>query len=237
MKDKILIVGGDPLYKHLLNKVGSVTKSVDKLIKTPEKISLALFTGGEDIHPYFYNGKDPRKICMTNFKRDMYEKKIFDYCRKYDIKMTGVCRGFQFLNVMAGGSMYQHITNHSIARQHGVYVSHMDSFMDVTSTHHQLVKLRKDAEIVAWAEPRRSAAYIGPKGTRKNPPDEEVEAAIFPKINSMGVQYHPEFMTINSTARLHYLTMVKDFIKMDMHDFVQRYSRRKSHGRSRSRSV
>ncbi|KKN17032.1 hypothetical protein LCGC14_0969810 [marine sediment metagenome] len=238
MKNKIIIVGGDALYERLFKQIGSVTKNINGLIAAPEKISLVLFTGGEDIHPYFYNGEDPRRICMTSFSRDLYEKKIFDYCKIYKVKMTGICRGFQFLNVMAGGFMYQHIDNHGIAGEHSVYMDHIDASMDVTSTHHQLVGLKENAHSMAWSEPRRATKYIGPYGKlEKTAPEKEVEAAIFPKINAMGVQYHPEFMKSNALARLHYLTMVKDFIKMNIHDFVQRYSGRESHGRHRSRSV
>ena len=238
MKNKIIIVGGDPLYRKLFNKVGSVTKSLNELTAAPEKISLVLFTGGEDIHPYFYDGEDPRQICMTSFRRDMYEKRIFNYCKMYKVKMAGICRGFQFLNVMSGGFMYQHISDHGVASGHNIYMDHIDASMQVTSTHHQLVGLQENDHIIAWAEPRRSTIYVGPHGKlEKTAPEKEVEAAIFPKSNAMGVQYHPEFMKPNALARLHYLVMVKDFIKMDIHDFIKRYSRRKFHGRSRSRNT
>lgn len=238
MKNRIIIVGGDPFYDKLFHQVGSVTRSLKGLFKTPEKIALVLFTGGEDVHPYFYNGEDPRRICITNFKRDIHEKKIFDYCKTYKVKMTGICRGFQFLNVMSGGFMYQHISNHGVAEGHNIYMGYIDASMHVTSTHHQLVGLKEDARIIAWSEPRRSTMYVGPHGRlEETAPEKEVEAAIFPKINAMGAQYHPEFMKLNALARLHYLTMVKDFIKMDIHDFAKRYSGRKSHGGNRSRSV
>ncbi len=238
MENKIIIIGGDALYERLFKQVGSVTKDLNDLFTEPEKVALVLFTGGEDVHPYFYNGEDPRQICMTNFKRDMHEQKISDYCRMYKIKMTGVCRGFQFLNTMSGGFMYQHINNHGIAGEHSIYMGHTDTSMEVTSTHHQLVGLKETDHIIAWSEPRRSSIYVGPYGKlEKTAPKKEVEAAIFPKINAMGVQYHTEFMKSNAPARLHYLTMVKDFIKMDIYDFIQRYNGRKLHDRSRARNV
>lgn len=238
MKNKIVIIGRDIHCEQLFKQIGSITENLTDLFAAPEKIALVLFTGGEDIHPYFYNGDDPRRICMTSFKRDIREKKISDYCRMYKVKMTGICRGFQFLNVMAGGFMYQHIDNHGIAGEHGVYMGHIDASMQVTSTHHQLVGLKENAHIMAWSEPSRATMYVGPYGRlEKAAPEKETEAAIFPKINAMGVQYHPEFMKPNALARLHYLTMVEDFIKMDIHDFTKRYSGRKSHGRHYSRST
>lgn len=238
MKNKIIVVGGDKWYEQTFNRVGSVTRNLSGLFKAPEEISLVLFTGGEDVHPYFYNGADPRRICMTNFKRDIHEQNIFDYCKMYKVKMTGICRGFQFLNVMSGGFMYQHISNHGVAEGHNIYMGHIDGSMHVTSTHHQLVGLKENDHIMAWSEPRRSTKYVGPHGRlEKTAPEKEVEAAIFPKINAMGVQYHPEFMKPNALGRLHYLTMVKDFISMNIHDFTKRYSGRKSHDRDRSRNA
>jgi gamma-glutamyl-gamma-aminobutyrate hydrolase PuuD len=238
LKNKVIIVRGDPLYRNLFNEIGSVTENKRDLIATPEKVVLVLFTGGEDVHPYYYNGSDPRNICMSNFRRDFDEKNIFDYCRKYNVKMTGICRGFQFLNVMAGGFMYQHILNHGLggSGEHPIYMSHVDTFMGVTSTHHQLVGLQGSARAIAWAEPRRSTVYIGKEGDKELAPEKEIEAAIFPECNAMGVQYHPEFMKSNSVARIHYLSMVEDFIEMNIDEFTQKYGGRLQNVRQRQSS-
>ena len=223
MRNKVIILGSNNQYDELFSSIGELSWTNRILLAAPEEVALVVFTGGADVHPHFYGGEDKRKICYTNFKRDNYEKNIFDYCRKYDVKMTGICRGFQFLNVMAGGFMYQHIESHGIGGTHGALLPHIGSSMDVTSTHHQLVGIPVDAIPIAWAYPMRSNIYIGPNGDKVDPPDHEVESAIFPNINALGAQYHPEMMENNSLCRVYYTSLVKDFMMMEMSEFVERY--------------
>lgn len=137
--------------------------------------------------------------------------------------MTGICRGIQFLNVMAGGFMYQHIGNHA-GPNHEVYFPYDKSIRRVTSTHHQLVGLPTDAIPIAWSHPKRSDIYIGPYGDKVESPEHEIEAAIFPDINAMGVQYHPEMMRDKDIDRIHYGQIIADFIEMSMKEFINKYS-------------
>lgn len=226
----IAIVGsksyGDPI-KH----IDGLVSGVKFLSKHPEQVALVMFTGGEDIHPSFYNGVDIRSLCSTNIKRDEMEQKIFKFCLKHNIKMTGICRGIQFLNVMAGGFMYQHITNHA-GVVHRAYFPCDNTIRDVTSTHHQLVGLPTNAIPIAWAPLKRSDIYIGPQGFEDDQPDHEIEAAIFPNINAMGVQYHPEMMKENDTCRIHYGQMISNFVKMGMEEFINKYGGRMAHVRN-----
>jgi putative glutamine amidotransferase len=230
----ILVVGSDYYaepFDHL-DEIKSVHKLNSKSWKDPEKISLVMFTGGADVHPSFYGGIDDRDWCMTSIGRDRLEKKMFDFCMEHNIKMTGVCRGIQFLNVMAGGFMYQHITRHA-GPDHDIYFPYDKSVRRVTSTHHQLVGLPNSAIPVAWSQPNRSDIYIGPYGTGVEAPEHEIEAAIFPNINAMGVQYHPEMMWDKDPSKIHYGQMITDFVKMDMKEFIDIYNGGTIHGRSR----
>lgn len=222
MRNKIIVVGGG-LYTKPFKGLGKVSTNLQDLIACPEEIALVLFVGGEDVHPSFYGGIDIDNMCVTDYRRDMKEKNIFDYCRKYNIKMTGICRGFQFLNVMAGGAMYQHVTNHG-GEDHGIYMPHIGMNVSVTSTHHQLVQLGGGSYPISWADPNRSRVYIGPNGGSVKSPKVEIESAIFPNINAVGVQYHPEFMEEDSSGRIHYVCMMKDFIGTDMDSFIERYA-------------
>lgn len=228
----MIVVIGSMYYGEPLNHIDKVVSGVKKLIKYAEEVSLVVFTGGEDVHPYFYGGTDRSDLCMTNILRDQAEKKIFDFCIKHNIKMTGICRGIQFLNVMAGGFMYHHITNHA-GGTHGAYFPCGSIVRYVTSTHHQLVGLPNNAIPIAWSSPKRSDVYIGPQGSKVEMPKYEIEAAIFPNINAMGVQYHPEMMREKDPSRIYYGQMIDDFVKTGMEEFINRYTGRDIHGRSR----
>lgn len=229
-KNSVIVVGGG-YYGEPFRWLSKPTTKLKRLIAQPDKIDLVVFTGGEDVHPGLYKGIDQLNLCATNLKRDMMEKSIFEFCLKHNIKMTGICRGFQFINVMAGGFMYQHITDHGLTGHHDVYFPYNDKFMQVTSTHHQLVGLRSGSFPIAWADPKRSQFYVGPYGEQVEDPELEVEAAVFPAINAMGVQYHPEVMHVLQEGRRHYEEMVRDFVYMEMNDFVEKYAWRNYHVR------
>lgn len=212
MPKHIIIVGGGA-YADPFRKMGrDVTPNVKYLLHEPKSVDLVLFTGGEDVHPNFYGGVDCG-ISYTNLKRDSYEMALLDFCVKHNIKMTGICRGFQFLNVMAGGQMYQDIDSHGVHR-HPAYFRSVDTIYDVSSTHHQLVKLPKDAIPMVWADPKRSHHYNDPNGLI-DPigPNKEVEGAIFPNINAFGVQYHPEMMWEGEEGRTEYENLILKFIE------------------------
>ncbi len=96
--------------------------------------SLIQFVGGEDITPSFYGHHKYTKT-NNNLIRDHREKLIYFTALKLKIPMIGICRGAHFLNVMNGGTLFQHILKH----QH----SHMaldlwDKWeINVSSIHHQ----------------------------------------------------------------------------------------------------
>lgn len=223
-KNKILIVGSMG-YAGPFEKLGEVANSPVDCHLIEDQVKLIVFTGGEDVHPSFYGGDCTGGFSSSNERRDRREQVIFEHCRRLNVKMTGICRGFQFLNVMCGGFMYQHINNHGIGGLHEVKFLKDGEILDVTSTHHQLAGPNTDAIPIAWAHPSRSGLYIGPQGHPVDEPNIEVEAAIFPDYNTMGVQYHPEMMRSESPGRIHYEKMMSDFLDMNMDEFV------KTHGR------
>jgi GMP synthase-like glutamine amidotransferase len=57
-------------------------------------------------------------------------------------------------------------------------------------------------------------------------PKYEMEAAVFPEQNVLGVQYHPEVMKVNEPGRIHFTDMVKDFLNSPMDEFVKQYGRK-----------
>ncbi len=243
MGDKIIVIGPTK-YCEPFEKLGDVTRAITDLVYKTSAVKLVVFTGGEDIHPSLYNGMDVWGLCYTNLKRDIFEEKVFKYCLKNKIKMTGICRGLQLLNVMAGGRMYHHIEHHALWGMHMTYFPYTKDRMAVTSTHHQLVDLPKEAKMIAWSSPKRSLVsrkgvleplYVAFNGETGKVPKYEVEAAVFPGINSMGVQYHPEVMRNTYKAKKHYKRMIKHFMESDISDFAKAYGRRPKNAKERER--
>ncbi len=68
-----------------------------------------LFTGGPDIHP-FYFGEQTQENCANVFlRRDRMEMALLKLVMKTGKPVLGICRGIQLLNVALGGDIYQDI--------------------------------------------------------------------------------------------------------------------------------
>ncbi|WP_232696063.1 gamma-glutamyl-gamma-aminobutyrate hydrolase family protein [Brevibacillus daliensis] len=68
-----------------------------------------LFTGGNDVAPYFY-GEDPLKeVNSISSVRDEYEFALFRKAYEQKKAIMGICRGIQLINVALGGSLFQDI--------------------------------------------------------------------------------------------------------------------------------
>jgi len=224
MKRNKIIIIGHASYACPFENLGDVTLDARELLRDQKNAKLVVFTGGEDVSPKLYAGEDPWKISYCNEDRDRVEKLVFKYCVDHKIRMAGICRGMQFLNVMSGGFMYQHLLNHNLVGRHRIILPN-DDFL-VTSSHHQLVGLSEYAIPMSHSDPSRSTIYVGPDGylvEDEDKPKLEIEAAIFPESGAVGVQYHPEMMETDEYGRMHYERMMSDFLKISMDEFIKKY--------------
>lgn len=172
----------------------------DLVFTNPDQVLCLVFTGGEDVDPSMYGIKPNRKT-GSNLKRDLEEKMYFEEAARRGIPMAGICRGAQFLCVMNGGILAQHISNHGYS--HRIQTSH-GPVVEVTSTHHQMAIPPREAKVLAWAEPKRSKEYEGADGELLYP-EVEYEGVYYPQTHSLGMQWHPEAMS-KSTAGFKYTT-------------------------------
>ncbi|KQN28567.1 peptidase C26 [Pedobacter sp. Leaf41] len=86
-----------------------------------EKCHGIVLTGGEDVHPRFYNMPEYYPYCYEDDideQRDEFEFKVLEYTEKNGIPVLGICRGMQVGNVFFGGNLIPDITtwgkfNHS----------------------------------------------------------------------------------------------------------------------------
>ena len=171
-----------------------------ELISDPRFADLAIFPGGADINPALYGEKpNPRTSwcdIIVNNQIAAFES-LPSHCLKF-----GICRGLQLLCALAGGKLIQDVTNHSYGNHD---IQTIDGkVMTITSCHHQMIfpynLSEDDYHILAWANPSRSQHYFGETNDNIILPQNfvEVEMCWFPKINSLGVQGHPEWMSVNS---------------------------------------
>ena len=101
--DAVVRAGGVPLI---------IPFSTDKevIISQAQLIDGLILSGGHDISPYNYGQEPSQKIGETFPERDTYEIILLEESKKRNIPILGICRGFQLINVAAGGTLYQDLS-------------------------------------------------------------------------------------------------------------------------------
>ena len=174
--------------------------------------------GGGDIHPSIYNQRNVHSgVGVTLSERDILELSFCEYAVEHNIPLIGVCRGAQLLCAYAGGSLYQHVTNHS--SQHMIqlldkhnYKEH--KFLITNSIHHQMMyPWAIPHEIIATTARLLSKEYIFPEEAKlMDPPPSEPEIVWFPTIRGLAIQGHPEYMPDSSEFNLFCNQLVRSYI-------------------------
>ena len=85
-------------------QLGYKLKNFDEIVKCHGIV----LTGGEDVHPRFYNLPEYYPYCYEDDideQRDEFEFRILDYTEENQIPVLGICRGIQVGNVFFGGTL------------------------------------------------------------------------------------------------------------------------------------
>lgn len=159
--------------------------------KTIEEADLVVFTGGEDVNPALYH-EEPHKTTTFSKARDSADTAAYLRCLEAGIPMFGVCRGAQFLHVMNGGKLYQHVDEHTGA--HPMFdVDKRRTIDKVSSVHHQMCiqNVKGGMKILATSAKSRER-WHNPTKLDKGP-NPDVEAFFYRETGCLGVQGHPEY--------------------------------------------
>ena len=110
--------------------------------------------------------------------------------------MTGVCRGGQFLNIMNGGKMWQHVDGHIGKSSHKTVDIDTGQAFVASSTHHQMMIPHKTGKTVAIAQESTKKEKIGRVGqiiSLLGSQGHDIEACFYLKSKSFCFQPHPEY--------------------------------------------
>jgi len=216
-----LVLGSNAYFKPFFEAGGAVVAPSQR-----DMADCIVFTGGTDVNPSMYGEVRSGYVASVDDVRDREEKEIFQYALEHGIPMIGICRGAQFLNVMNGGKLVQHMTGHTSS--HKIRINGSSKFKNkevmVTSTHHQMMvpDVTKSHEMIAYAEDlavQMSAIpfpefndytekYNGGLFSGKEP-----EVLWYDTTNSLCVQYHPEYMDKSSDGAKFFQFLIKEYIK------------------------
>ena len=131
---KVFLEDGDPLIAKMFQEEGY------EIVKEQSAADIVCFGGGDDVSPELYGENNTHSY--SNMKRDLHCIYIYNKARSLGQKCVGICRGGQFLHVMNGGKLCQHIEGHR-NKTHSVCditvagPIHGELWLNVTSDHHQ----------------------------------------------------------------------------------------------------
>lgn len=141
-------MNGTKYYEHFFNKLIDLGEEIKvETINTNNNYDYILFDGGSDVTPSLYNEKTHPET-SNNILRDKYEENIFSLYKNSSTMFMGICRGSQFLNVMCGGTLFQHLDDYKLSHKYyhqietcNTLLKYVPNIMMVNSTHHQAVKI------------------------------------------------------------------------------------------------
>ena len=199
--DGVIRAGGVPVLLPL-------TEDEEVFCRALEMCGGFLITGGQDVSPELYGESERPDNPDTCPLRDRLETCAVKIALERDLSVLGICRGFQILNVLLGGTLYQDIPSevkdalahlhtpneapvtHDVVIEPGTPLLSLlqKDIIHVNSFHHQGVKKLSD-KLKCMA---RAADGVS-------------EAAYMPgKRFVWGVQWHPEmsYKTDENSVRI-----------------------------------
>ncbi len=174
-----------------------------------------LLTGGTDIDPACFGAAMDDQTEEPDRERDSIELALLSEALTRDLPVLAICRGFQLLNVHAGGTLLQHIPSgrhrkvtpdkgepvHTVALTAGSRLSQIyggESTLAVNSRHHQAVDKIGPGLVVSAIDP-----HDGIVEALENP------AGRF----TVGVQWHPENQAPTNSLQLRLFTALADSLR------------------------
>ncbi len=99
---QVLSAGGIPLLLPIVHDLKAIRQQI-------EHIDGLLLSGGQDVHPKYYNSEPSPWLGAVHDERDVFEMEAIKIAIERKIPLLGVCRGQQLINVAFGGTLYQDI--------------------------------------------------------------------------------------------------------------------------------
>lgn len=102
--------GQNAKYIQFARRFGDVIM-IDPVCKTVLPLDLLILPGGKDVNPLHYSEHVDSSVTLIDYDYEMFYKNMYEKYleRVEDGKMAiyGICAGFQWINVMHGGSLTQ----------------------------------------------------------------------------------------------------------------------------------
>lgn len=208
MKTRVFIEHSNWQYEKMWRSNGF------NVVKNLRNADVIQFTGGADVSPFMY-GEGDHPETWSNPDRDHVEARLFEWALNKGIPMVGICRGGQFLNVMSGGKLWQHVDNHAIPGTHLAVDAETGKMVEVTSTHHQMMRPSEKGQVLMVAsestfhEHMEDDTIIYYEDLARG---SDIECVWYEHTRSLCYQPHPEFLDKDHPCQQFYFNLIKKLV-------------------------
>ena len=151
-----------------------------------------LVTGGCDLDPVLYNEENIDNLSEgIDPRMDTCDGKVVRYAVEHKKPLMGICRGIQSINVFMGGSLFQHIPNHT-----GIKEGHKAIALE-----NDVINLKGEIEINSYHHQAVKDVAPGLKVFAKHP-DGTIEGLIGENLPIIAVQWHPERLQETNVSKV-----------------------------------
>jgi putative glutamine amidotransferase len=154
-----------------------------------EHLDGVVLTGGADIEPARYGDTTDPSRSDAEPERDAYEVALASAAMERSLPLLGICRGLQLVNVIAGGTLHQHVPEH--ARYDEPYGTVHEVVFEAASVLHGLYGDRRAVNSLHHQTIDRVGS--GHRATGRAP-DGTIEGIESGDGRIVCVQWHPEVM-------------------------------------------
>lgn len=168
-----------------------------QIVDNIEDADLVLLEGGADVKPELY-GQKAGSYTYCSPGADKREAYALEKALELGIPIWGTCKGLQHIAVAAGSTLVQdmdHPGSHKMRTIDG-------EIFPINSLHHQCINpynLPKDEYEILGISDIKSEHHLDENDKDiSNQIAEDIEAAYFPKVKGLAVQFHPEMMWNNN---------------------------------------
>jgi len=186
---KVFVTNG-AFYSQIISLMASCGMERASTVKDAD---IVVFSGGADVNPALY-GQEPLRETSWSVDRDDAEIAVYNEAVELNKILFGICRGAQFIHVMNGGQLWQHVEGHGGTNH--LITDVEDNYQVVAnSIHHQMLMENEDIEIVAVCSTQVSHKFLCDSMSEELFDNEtmlEIEAGYYTDDRSFFVQGHPE---------------------------------------------
>lgn len=197
----VLAAGGLPLLVPVLGEqdAGVCLDALDGLI----------VSGGGDVLPLTYGEEPVRGLLHVSSERDESELHLVRLARERGMPLLGICRGHQVINVALGGTLYQDLPSQlpgclDHSPPEGQAAGELRHTVTISDRRSRLASLFPE-ERIAVNSFHHQAVRVLAEGLKETARAQDGVTEGFEAVSGaflMGVQFHPEALTVRYPAFL-----------------------------------